>query len=170
MTWLIRLQKELEAEIAEINPAVALLLFVWRRCSPACTKPAAAIILDRFLAPCCLASHSLGFCVCSFWFRFVRLWQTVRVTPLETYRAVSITSSAAKDVVTDMVSDSVQQARHAVEEARAVAERSRAKAELMEDRPCPDVRLSVHLCAHCLQSRKEQACQTCSIVLACSVR
>lgn len=97
-------KKELEAEIAEINPAVALLLFVWR----------------------------------SFWFRFVRLWQTVRVTPLETYRAVSITSSAAKDVVTDMVSDSVQQARHAVEEARAVAERSRAKAELMEDRPCPD--------------------------------
>ncbi|KAA6424385.1 MAG: hypothetical protein FRX49_05597 [Trebouxia sp. A1-2] len=97
-------KKELEAEIAEINPAVALLLFIWR----------------------------------SFWFRFVRLWQTVRVTPLETYRAVSITSSAAKDVVTDMVSDSVQQARHAVEEARAVAERSRAKAELMEDRPCPD--------------------------------
>lgn len=38
-----------------------------------------------------------------------------------------------------MVSDSVQRARNAVEEARAVAERSRAKAELMEDRPCPDV-------------------------------
>jgi hypothetical protein len=78
----------------------------------------------------------------------------VRVTPLETYRAVSITSSAAKDVVTDMVSDSVQQARHAVDEARAVAERSRAKAELMEDRPCPDVRLSDHLCTHCFQSKK----------------
>jgi len=58
MIWLIRLQKELEAEIAEINPAVALLLFIWRRCSPACTTPAAAIMLDRFIAPCCLASHS----------------------------------------------------------------------------------------------------------------
>jgi len=78
-------------------------------------------------------------CVCSFWFRFVRVWQTVRVTPLETYRAVSVTSSAAKDVVSEMVNDSVQQALHAVDEARAVADRSRAKAELMEDRPCPDV-------------------------------
>ena len=63
----------------------------------------------------------------------------MRVTPLETYRAVNITGSAAKDVVTEMVSDSVQRARNAVEDARAVAERSRAKAELMEDRPCPDV-------------------------------
>ena len=106
--------------------------------------------------------------MCSFWFRFVRIWQTVRVTPLETYRAVSITSSAAKDVVTDMVSDSVQQARHAVEEARAVAERSRAKAELMEDRPCPDVRLSDHLCTHYFQSKKVQACQTCSLSITLS--
>lgn len=65
------------------------------------------------------------------------------MTPLETYRAVNITSQAAKDVVKDMVTDSLYRARHAVVEARAVAERSRAKAELMEDRPCPDVR-----CAH----------------------
>ena len=79
------------------------------------------------------------FAWCSFWFRFKRVWKHVRVTPIETYRAVSITSSAAKDVVTEMVTDSVQQARYAVEEARAVAERSRAKAELLEDRPCPDV-------------------------------
>lgn len=88
---------------------------------------------------------------CSFWFRFVRLWQTVRVTPLETYRAVNITAQAARDVVKDMATDSVQRARQAVDEARAVAERSRAKAELMEDRPCPDVRsvavtLATYLC------------------------
>ena len=69
----------------------------------------------------------------------MKVWQTVRVTPVVSSRAVSITSSAAKDVVTDMVTDSMQRARHALEEARAVAERSRAKAEFMEDRPCPDV-------------------------------
>ena len=63
----------------------------------------------------------------------------MRATPLETYRAVNVTSQAAKDVVRDMANDSIQRARHAVIEARAVAERSRAKAELLEDRPCPDV-------------------------------
>ena len=57
---------------------------------------------------------------------------------------------AAKDVVQEMVTDSVERARHAVEEARAVAERSRAKAELMEDRPCPDVRLAQHHPTLCL--------------------
>ncbi|KAL3154363.1 hypothetical protein ABBQ32_013842 [Trebouxia sp. C0010 RCD-2024] len=74
----------------------------------------------------------------SFWFRFLTLWRKVRATPLETCRAVVVTSQAAKDVVQEMFIDSVDRARHAVEEARAVAERSRAKAELMEDRPCPD--------------------------------
>lgn len=88
--------------------------------------------------------------VCSFWFRFVTLWQKMRATPLETYKAVTVTSMAAKDVVQEMVTDSVERARHAVEEARAVAERSRAKAELMEDRPCPDVRLAQHHPTLCL--------------------
>lgn len=75
----------------------------------------------------------------------------MKATPLETYKAVNVTSMAAKDVVQEMVSDSVNQARHAVEEARAVAERSRAKAELLEDRPCPDVSPAQHhttLCSY----------------------
>ena len=94
-------------------------------------------------------------CVCSFWFRFVTLWQKMKATPRETYRAVKVTSLAAKDVVQDMVTDSVDRARHAVEEARAVAERSRANAELMEDKPCPDVRLAYHptLFSYPLQGR-----------------
>ena len=66
----------------------------------------------------------------------------MRATPLETCRAVNVTSQAAKDVVQEMFTDSVDRARHAVDEAKAVAERRRAKAELMEDRPCPDVRLA----------------------------
>ena len=74
----------------------------------------------------------------------------MRATPLETYKAVTVTGMAAKDVVQEMVTDSVDRARHAVEEARAVAERSRAKAELMEDRPCPDVRLAWHHPTLCL--------------------
>ena len=76
---------------------------------------------------------------CSFWFRFVKFWQLMRVTPIETYRAVSITSAAAHDVLHNMVHDSLQQARHTIDEARAAADRNRAKAELLEDRPCPDV-------------------------------
>ena len=95
---------------------------------------------------------SFGCDVCSFWFRFVTLWQKMRATPLETYKAVAVTSMAAKDVVQEMVTDSVDRARHAVEEARAVAGRSRAKAELMEDRPCPDVRLARHHPTLCLYS------------------
>ena len=93
--------------------------------------------MQQALSKHCAVLNSV--CMCSFWFRFIRVWQIVRVTPLETYRAVTITSQAAKDVVKEMVRDSVYRARHAVDEARSVAERSRAKAELLEDRPCPDV-------------------------------
>ena len=91
--------------------------------------------------PSASAQASCPRAACSFWFRFVKVWQTIRITPIETYKAVTVTSRVAQDVVSSMVTDSVQQARHALVEARAVADRNRAKAELLEDRPCPDVSL-----------------------------
>lgn len=83
----------------------------------------------------CTASPGM----CRFWFRLLKVCQTVSIAPLETYKAVTVTSGAAKEVVQEICTDSIERARHAVEEARAVAERSRAKADLMEDRPCPEV-------------------------------
>ena len=75
---------------------------------------------------------------CRFWFRIVKVCQVVSVAPLETYRAVNVTATAAKDVVQQICNDSIQRFRNAVDEAKAVAERSRAKADLLEDRPCPE--------------------------------
>ena len=53
---------------------------------------------------------------------------------------MTVTGAAAKEVVQQIGRDSVQRFRNAVDEAKAVAERSRAKADLLEDRPCPEVR------------------------------
>ena len=91
----------------------------------------------------------------------------MRATPLETYKAVTVTSMAAKDVVQEMVTDSVDRAKHAVEEARAVAERRRAKAELMEDRPCPDVRPARHHPTLCLYHSMPLCLEDSLSALAC---
>ena len=99
----------------------------------------------------------LSLCTCRCWFTLLKIFQTVSITPLETYKAVNVTSGAAKEVVQQICTDSIQRGRHALEEARAVAERSRAKADSMEDRPCPEVTLQppALACAEllsCLQS------------------
>lgn len=128
------MQLELEAAIAEVHPVVTGLVFVWRRYHCTLLRMHLRGIIFSLQTP----STTQTLWDCRFWFRIVKVCHVVSVAPVETYRAVNVTATAAKDVVQQICNDSIQRFRNAVDEAKAVAERSRAKADLLEDRPCPE--------------------------------